>query len=117
MVYKFISHTADVEFKAKSKSLEGLFKSCALATLFAIKSNLKVKEEFLKNVKIKDKNNETILYRFLEELVFLHDARDFITSKVKKLIIKDGVLNATLAGDKSSKYYFINEVKAITFNK
>jgi len=118
MKYKFLEHTADVKFQAFGKSLEEAFCSAAEALKETIlKGKINVKEKIEKKIKVEGKDNSALLYRFLEQFLYLLDAEGFLFSKVKKIKIKDSKLEAEIVGDKAEYYKFSNEVKAITYNE
>ena len=50
-----------------------------------IKINYKIK----KNIKVKGKDNEALLYNFLEEFLYLLDAEDFLLNEVETLVIDE----------------------------
>lgn len=112
----FLEHTADIKFQAYGKTLEEAFKNSALAVANTMFRG-RVKAKISKKIKLKGKDNERLLYDFLEELLVLLDAKDFILSEVKKIKIKEGVLEAEIIGDNASNYNFSNQVKAITYNE
>ncbi len=119
--FKFLPHTADVKFQAFGNSLEQAFLNAALALQEVMTKKVKIKSAITKKIKVKGKDNEALLYNFLEEFLFLLDAEDFILSKIKKIKIdgkgKENKLEAEIAGDKASRYKFNNDVKAITYNQ
>src|SRR3990167_9476131 len=119
MTYKFLEHTADVKFRAEGKTLELAFKAAALALREVITKNPKIKINYKikKNIKVKGKDNEALLYNFLEEFLYLLDAKNFLPAKIKNIKIKDNKLEAEIAGDKASNYKFSNDVKAVTYNQ
>ncbi len=145
MTYKFLSHTADIKFQASGNSIEKAFEESALALTQSIAEDIKVKPKIKKSIKVKGKDNESLLYNFLEEFLYLLDAKDFLLSEIEKINIKSisqqsqnnhlinngkkiskpkvsqsktkgFQLTATLTGDKASDYKFTNDVKAITYN-
>jgi SHS2 domain-containing protein len=122
--FKFLEHTADVKFQAFGKTIEKAFGNSALAMAETMTKGEKVAPPGVpsaggteKSFFVKGKDNESLLYGFLEEFLYLLDAEDFILSKVKKILIKDNVLKAIVIGDKASKYKFTNDVKAVTYNE
>ena len=117
MKYKFLEHTADVKFKAEGKTIEEAFSSAALALKETIADKTKVKAITNKKISVKGKDSEALLYNFLEEFLFLLDAKNFLFSKITKIKIKDNKLEAEIAGDKASNYKFTNSVKAVTYNE
>ncbi|MFQ5531366.1 MAG: archease [Candidatus Nanoarchaeia archaeon] len=115
--FKFLEHTADIKFQAFGKSLNEVFKNSALAMKEAI-TEKKVKSVEETKISVKGKDLESLLYNFLEELIYLLDAKNFLLGKVKNIKVneKKYKLTATLIGDKASNYIFSNLVKAVTYN-
>ena len=75
MKYRFLDHTADVMFEAYGKNLNEVFRNSALA-VFDVQCDLKkVKRKIKKKIKLKNENAEDLLFDFLEELIYLKDAR------------------------------------------
>ena len=62
-----------------------------------------------------------MLHNFLEEFVFLLDAKDFLVARIKsisvEIIEQEGKISCVVVGDKAQNYKFTNDVKAITFNE
>lgn len=118
--FKFLPHTADAKFIAYGKNLEEAFSNAALATFSIITDIAKIKPKFERNIAITSKKKESLLYDFLEQLIFLIDTEGFLLSKVKKLDIskKDNTfkLNADLLGDNADNYEVYGAIKAVTYN-
>jgi len=116
--YKFLEHTADIKFQAFGKTIEETFENSANALIKSIYSK-KIKEKITKQIDINSKDFESLLYKFLEEIIILIDTNRFLCSKVKEVKIdkKHLILTATLAGDNSEKYEIETHVKAITFSE
>ena len=119
MAYKFLEHTADVKIHAEGATIEGAFLNSALALKEVILDfeKTKITGKIKKKIEVSGKDNGSLLYNFLEEFLFLLDAKDFILSKIKKIKIIDGKLDAEITGDKWSNYRLNNKVKAITYNE
>lgn len=119
MKFKFLPHTADIKFQAFGKSLDEVFKNCALATAVSMSSE-KVKKNITKKIKVNGNNKESLLYSFLDEIVYLFDAENFLLSDVKKIKIteKKGklILNAELIGDNSKNYEIKEHIKSVTYH-
>lgn len=93
MKFKFLEHTADVKFQAYGKSLEEAFENSALAMFNAMYDG-KVNTKIRKKIKVEGKDMESLLYNFLEELLFLLDSENFVLSKIDKIsIITDNKTN------------------------
>jgi SHS2 domain-containing protein len=120
MKYKFIEHTADVEFEAYGKSLEEVFSNCADAFVKSI-SNEKILKNKIKTFEVEGNDLENLLYNFLEEFLILFDSENFILSKILKIEIgeleKGGwKLEVKFEGDDAENYEIISHVKAVTYN-
>ena len=115
----FLEHTADIKFQAFGKTLEECFENSALAFAQAMYGG-KVKDKKNKKIKVKGKDLESLLYNFLEELLFLLDSENFFLSKTKVKIKKKEdkyELNAELKGDNAKNYKIGLDVKAVTYNE
>jgi SHS2 domain-containing protein len=117
MKYKFLEHTADVKFQSFGKNAEEAFENSALALKETICRKIKVKENEERKIKIKGKDFESMLYKFLEEILYLLEAENFLISRIKKIKIEGFGLNAVISGDRASSYKFTNNAKAITYNE
>jgi len=112
--YEYIEHTADVKFKAFGKELGEAFENAAVA-MFKIMFPGEVTSKIKKKVVVEGADNESLLYNFLEELLYLLDTEDFFLSSCKvKIFGKD--LEAELHGDNAKNYEANLDVKAITYN-
>ena len=119
MKYKFLEHTADVKFQSFGKTLGEAFENASLALVETITKNMekRVQNKIKKTIKIEGKDNENLLYNFLEEFLFLLDAENFLLSKIDEIKINKNKLSMKISGDKASNYKFTNDVKAITYNE
>ncbi|MFH1209434.1 MAG: archease [archaeon] len=119
--YKFLEHTADAKFQAFGKTIEEKFSNAALAMFSIMVDTAKVKAKIEKKVSIEGRDEKSLLYNFLEELLFLLDTEHFLLNKVKLIkIFKDknkNRLDAIFTGDNEiKKYQLLGEVKAVTYN-
>lgn len=118
MKYKFIEHTADVQFIAYGQTLEEAFNNSVLAMTKSICDDEIQKKKKIK-IKITGENLESLLYNFLEELIVLFDSEGFLVSmiEVMKIDEKKKTLNCVLVGDSEGKYEIFSHVKAITYSE
>ncbi len=114
--FKFLEHTADVKFQAFGKNINELFENSSLALKEAICGKAKVKEKKRKAIKVNGKDYESMLYRFLEEILYLLETEKFLIAKAK-VKIKGFRVNAVFIGDKATDYSFTNPVKAVTYSE
>jgi len=115
--FKFLRHTADIKFRALGKNKEEVFENSALALKETICGKTRIKDAKEKIVKVKGRDFESLLYIFLEQILYLLDAENFLIGKIKEIKIDGFKLKAKIAGDKASNYKFTNNVKAVTYNE
>ena len=122
MKYKFLEHTADVMFEAYGKNLNALFANAALA-VFEVQCDLKkVGNKIKKKIKLKNENAENLLFDFLEELIYLKDAKYILFGKFRveiKKIRDNYILDALAYGEKINpeKHELKTDVKAVTLHE
>lgn len=81
--YNFLDHTADVMFEAFGSNLNEVFANAAIA-VFDVQCNLKkINNKTKKIIKLKNENIEDLLFDFLEELIYLKDAKSILFGKFK----------------------------------
>lgn len=112
--FEFLQHTADIKFRAYGRDLKGLFENSALAVNSIISRGKKIKSIKKINVNINAKDYESLLYKFIEEIIYFLDADNFIISKAK-VKIKDHSLDAVLYGDDCLKYKHLDHIKSPTY--
>ena len=117
MVYEFLEHTADIKFRAYDKTIEGLFRSILLAFRDTLTSD-SLEKKNLKRIEIKAQDLESLVYSFLDELIFLFDTEEIIPVDVEKISIDttNFSLTALIWFDTSIGKEIINGVKAVTFH-
>ena len=117
MKYKFLSHTADIKFKAYGKTLNESFENSALA-MFNTMYSEKIKSSKQIKFSIKGKDFENLLYLFLEKLLILLDSKNFLVSKIKvKINMKNISMDVLLYGDNSGNYSLNTGIKSVTYNE
>lgn len=117
MSYTFLPHTADSKFRAKGESISKAFISSAKALISVMTSETTIKKKFSRKIVIHAPTQEMLLYEFLEELIYLLEAKSFVTATIKSLSLNKTTLKATLLGDSVKTYTFTNQVKAVTLSE
>ena len=115
MKYKYLEHTADIKFRSVGRTLNEAFSNAAYAMINIISED-KIKEKMTRKIKVRGIDRKSLLYSFLEEILFLLNTKNFLLSKVKEIKIKDKELTATLSGDNLRNYRLGLDVKAVTYN-
>lgn len=118
--FEFFEHTSDAKFRAYGENLCEAFGNAALA-LFSIMTDIKkISPEIRKQITVKSTTRQSLLYDFLEELVYLVDTEAFLVCEVECIEIKKEAgyyfLTVKIIGDKADKYDVHTQIKAITYN-
>lgn len=122
--FQYLPHTADVKFKAEGKDLADAFKNAAFASFNVIVNTDKVKKKIKKTINIEAKRELSLLYDFLEELLFLLDTEGFLLASIDKIEVKKETedrftVTATIQGDvytQENKYDVQGNIKSVTYN-
>jgi SHS2 domain-containing protein len=116
MTHRFLEHTADVKFRAEGSTVEEMYSSAADALNETIRGDIKILGQEEKTFEVDGPDQEVLLYNFLEEFLFLLDAKEFLVSGIKSIEVSEGKIKCTVLGDAAENYVFTNDVKAITYN-
>jgi len=111
--FEFLEHTADIKFRAFGRTLNELFENCALALSDYLAQGEKIEIKKGKTIQVFGQDQESLLYNFLDELIFLLDSENFILSKLK-VQLRGNNLKAEIYGD-NSKDYNLSYIKAPTY--
>jgi len=118
MKFEYLDHTADAKFRAFGSDIDEVFVNSALAMFNILGDTTKVKPKTKKKIKIKSRNYESLLYDFLEELLFLLDTEDFLLNNFEKLKVNsDFSLDAVAIGDNYKDYDLKSDIKAVTYSE
>ena len=119
--FKFFEHTADAKFQAYGKTMEEAFSNAALAMFSIITDTKKIKKNIKKGIEARGHDLKSLLYNYLEELLFLIDTENFLLNHIEELKIhkkeKKYFLEAIAVGDKADNYETNGDIKAITYNE
>lgn len=121
--FEFLEHTADAKFRAFGRNFEEAFMNSAFAMTSLMYDAGMVAALKIKKITVHANDMMQLLYSFLEEILYLQDAKQFVmhefVNPVK--IIKTGKklkLTAEFIGDDIKKEYGVRPVvKAVTYNE
>jgi len=119
--YRILPHTADGKFQAYGKTLGEAFENAALAMSSLMWDWTKVEPRVRHFVHVRGIDREQLLVKFLGEIVYLFDTKQFLLGKVDGLRIRpefEGYsLEALLGGEtRSDRYEIYGDVKAVTYH-
>ncbi len=114
MKYEFLDHTADIKIKSYGKTQEMAFENMTLAISEYLSKGEKIKAKVGKKVEVHGTDLENLLYNFLDELIYLLDAEQFIVAKAEVSLLGNNI-KATLYGDSTKNYKDLDHIKAPTY--
>jgi len=130
MRYEYLKHTADLKVKAYGKTLEEAFANVVIGGFDFLIDTSKVKKNIEKSISVSAKRIESLLYDFINEILFLLDTEGFLIAgfkdfKIKEDKVKEGKgkeginfsLQCTALGDNYKNYKVKGDIKAITYSE
>lgn len=120
--YKILPHTSDGKFQAFGRTMEEAFANASLALASLMYDWSKIQPTFSVPVKVRGRDLEQLLLKFLGEVIYLLETRSFLLASVEGLKLgrdgEDVFLEACLWGDHlSGRYELYGGVKAVTYNE
>jgi len=111
----FLEHTADIKIKVFGKTIDEIFENCVLALSNFVSRGADIKTTRGRVIEVSGVDNESLLFNFISELIYLMDAESFLASK-SKINIRGFNLRAELFGDDISNYNG-RQIKAATYSE
>lgn len=120
--YRILPHTADGKFEAFGGTLEEAFGNAALALASLMWDWSKIAPRIEHLVRVEGTDEEQLLVKFLGEIIYLLETRQFLLGRVRRLELRPGldglVLEASLEGEMlSSGHEIYGDVKAVTYHE
>lgn len=117
--YEYFDVTADIGFKAYGESINEAFENAGLAIFNIISDTSNINAEKEIKFKIRSEDEISLLYDYLEELLFYHEIEFMLFSEFHVDINDNLELRATIKGEEINwdKHERKTEIKAITFHK
>ena len=117
--YEYFDVTADIGFKSYGNDLNEAFENAGLAIFNIISDTSDIDGEVEKSFEVTSEDEVSLLYDYLEELLFLHETEFMLFSEFHVDIDDDLHLKATIKGEGIDwdKHDRKTEIKAITFHK
>jgi SHS2 domain-containing protein len=89
--YDFLPHTADIMIKSWGKSLEEAFVEAGKALFEIITDISKINPSIEINIKVCGYDLENLLYKWLEELLYYHDAQNLVFNIFQIMSIEENI--------------------------
>lgn len=113
--YEMLDHEADIKFKVVGTTLDEVFENSALALSNYISAGEKIKSIKGKTIEVKGEDIKSLLYNFLDEIIYLLDAESFMVTKAS-VFLRGNNLKAEVYGDEVKKQT-LQQVKAATYSE
>ena len=111
--FVFLDHTADIKIQIKGATLNEIFENTVQAVAHYINSGDPIASKKGKIIEVQGIDTPSLLYNFIDELLYLIDAEHFIPSKAS-VFLRGNNLKAEIFGD-DAKNYHLTQIKAATF--
>ena len=117
--FEYFEVTADIGFRAYGKNLNEAFENAGLAIFNIISDTDDIDSTKEISFEITSEDNVSLLYDYLEELLFYHEVEFMLFSQFDVEIGENFHLKATISGEPIDwdKHERKTEIKAITFHK
>lgn len=117
--YSVISHPSDMGIATKGKSLKEAFENAAFGMMDVMYDMSKAKPKEKAVLSVEGDDIQSLLVNWLNELLYLSDARRLIISKFKISKISDKMLEAVVWGEvfDPSRHAAKTYIKAATFDQ
>ncbi|VVB76325.1 Protein archease [uncultured archaeon] len=121
-MYSTFENKADIGVRGKGTSLNTAFSECAKAMTSIMASLKKIAPKKKIVLEVKASDTQALLVAFLNELLFIKDAKQMIFSKFEVAVEADehgAQLKAICFGEKinSKRHELMTEVKAATYSQ
>ncbi len=122
MPFEFFDVTADIGYRAYGETLNEAFQNAGLALFEVITDTSVLKPSIKKTISLRAEDKKALLYDWLNELIFLHDAEYLVFSRFQVDISGDDrggyELKALVWGEEfeQSSHQSRDEVKAVTYH-
>ena len=116
--FEYFEATADIGFKAYGKTMEEAFENAGLAIFNIISDTDDIEPSTEISFEVTSEDNVSLLYDYLEELLFYHEVEFMLFSEFDVRIDDGFHLTATIKGEAINwdKHERKTEIKAITFH-
>lgn len=119
--FEILPHTADAKFVAYGSDMSKAFASAAYAMFEILLKGESIKPVTEVKFSKKGDTKESLLYDFLDELLFLLDTENLVMSKIKQVIFNevDGTYSVECVAlfDNAKNYDIGGNIKAVTYSE
>ena len=116
--FEFIEHTADIGLVAYGADMKQVFANAARGLFSLITELDAVSEKKKRDIQVSAPDREALLVNWLNELIYLFEAKGILFNRFEITNITDGELKAIAYGEKINlaKHELKTQVKAATYH-
>ncbi len=117
--FEFLEHTADLKIRASGKTIQEAFRNIARGMTQSITDIDEVKKKIKIPLHVHANRIESLLYDFIDELIFYLDTKKFLVVDFEDFMIdlEKGELSCVAVGDEALSYDVYGAVKAPTYHE
>jgi SHS2 domain-containing protein len=117
--FVILDHPADLGIEARGRTIAEAFEQAAIALMSIILDLTAVEPKEFRMIRLKALDQEQLLVRWLEELLYLYDGENFACSNFVVEELGPNHLNASVRGEPFSETQHPTrlDVKAITYHQ
>lgn len=114
--YKVLDHTADIRLQFWGRTRRQLLQNAAYALTDTLAEVRRVKPSRTRRVRLRGSSFEHLLVLLLKEILYLFDAKQFLTGRLVTRRLDDTILEADLRGETVKDHNLKTEIKAVTYH-
>jgi SHS2 domain-containing protein len=117
--FRLLDHPADVGIEAWGRILTEAFEQAALGLMSIIVDPRAVQCKEVRQIQLKSNNLETLLVKWLEEVLYLYDGQRFVGAEYHVEALSFNGLTARILGEPFSegRHKTRTDVKAVTYHQ
>jgi SHS2 domain-containing protein len=116
--FKILEHPSDLGIEAIGSSMQQVFRNAAFGLMSVIAGPSKIKLLEKHQIILTANDLESLLVRWLSEVLYFYDAEKFLTGEIEFVTLNDSQLKATIVGEtyKPALHTLKLDVKAVTYH-
>lgn len=117
--FRVLEHPSDLGIEATAPTLAGAFEQAALGLISVIAEPETIEAREERRVEVEGLDSESLLVRWLSEILYLYDGEDFLLKESQIEFIETTKLSARVRGEKydPNRHRLKLDVKAITYHQ
>jgi SHS2 domain-containing protein len=116
--YDLLDHTADLGIRVRGRDLADLLAAAGIALADLLYDTSRVEERVAEQVEVEAVSDEELLVRFLNELIYVAEVREFAWRVVEVRVVRPGRISVVLRGERLDprRHEVRTSLKAATYH-